>query len=73
MPKPLPVTRNTLGQRLRQRRLVRQWTLEFLAGKAGLAVGTISDLERNKHKPNVTTLMKLAKALGVSLNDLTGA
>lgn len=66
-------SRNTLGYRLWKLRRDKNWTLEYVSLKADVAIGTISDLEHNNHKPNITTLMKLAKALGVSLNDLTGA
>lgn len=48
-------------------------TLMELHDKAEVGIGTISDVESGKRQPNTTTLLKLARALGVSLKTLTGA
>ena len=41
-----------------------------LAQKSGIAVATISKLERGEHKPSVKTIKKLAKALGKQEEEL---
>ncbi len=65
--------RATLGTRLRGIRHYRGLTLTQLKDEADVAVGTLSDIENNHRTPNTTTLLKLSKALQVSLNQLTGA
>jgi transcriptional regulator with XRE-family HTH domain len=55
-------------RRLRQRR---KWSQERLAAEAGdLRQGLISDIERAKANPTLTTLEFLAGALGVTVRDL---
>jgi len=48
-------------------------TLKTLHEQAHVGIGTISDIENGIRQPNTTTLIKLARALRVSLNTLTGA
>ena len=45
---------------------------ERLAARAGLSAHTILRLERGRHVPLLTTLEKIAGALGVQVQDLTG-
>lgn len=45
-------------------------TLEELAEKSGVNINTISYLENGKQKARSTTLAKVARALGVPLDDL---
>ena len=52
---------------LREKRLITQ---EELAAASGLAVATVSRLERGKSKPSVKTIKRLAKALEVNPYDL---
>lgn len=62
-----------LGERLLKIRAWRKMTLKTLHEQAHVGIGTISDIENGIRQPNTTTLIKLAKALRVSLNTLTGA
>jgi len=41
-----------------------------LAAKAGLSIGTVSQLEQGKRKPTLATLMALRRALGCTLDEL---
>jgi len=54
-------------------REARVLTLEELAGKTGLDQGTISRLEREPRDPRVSSLVKLAEALEVSVPFLLGS
>jgi transcriptional regulator with XRE-family HTH domain len=45
-------------------------TQEDLAHEAGISTSTLSRLERGLHQPSLSTLRKIATALGVSLVDL---
>ena len=73
MLKPTFTESTPLGERLRKLRQWRELTLVNLHSKAEVGVGTISDIENGLRQPNTTTLLKLARALGVSLKTLTGA
>lgn len=73
MSKPIFTENTPLGSRLRSLRHWREMTLMALHDKAEVGIGTISDVESGKRQPNTTTLLKLARALGVSLKTLTGA
>ena len=55
---------------LREFRLERAMTQAELAEKAGLRVTTISRLENGEHPARVTTVRKLAEALGVEPSAL---
>lgn len=57
-----------LGTRLRRIRKLRGLTIEELAGRAELTKGFISQLERDKTVPSVTTLKQILDVLGVSLS-----
>lgn len=73
MPRPIFNDTDTLGTRLRKCRQSKKLTITQLKDKANVAVGTISDVENGIRTPNTNTLLKLSKALGVSLKQLTGA
>jgi transcriptional regulator with XRE-family HTH domain len=59
-----------LGQNIRERRKERRMSQTELAQKAGVALMTISRLERGEHDPHVRTLSQIAKGLGVPLLKL---
>jgi transcriptional regulator with XRE-family HTH domain len=59
-----------LSERLRHAREAKGLTLEELAAKTGLNIGTISRLEREPRDPRVSSLGKLADALEVSVGFL---
>lgn len=65
----LPEFRKKFARRVRTLRTERGWTQEHLE-EFGLAWKTIQKLESGTTDPKVSTLLKLSKAFGVSLNDL---
>ena len=59
-----------IGERLRRLREERALRQEDLAELAGVGKNTINRLERNKTEPHMTTVRKLAEALGVEPAEL---
>ena len=55
-----------IGAKVRQLRKKNNYSLRQLAKKAGLSHGFISDIEHNRCKPSIDSLLMLAKALNVS-------
>ena len=56
---------------LKQLRKKKNWTQEKLAQKSGISFHTLIKIERGDIRtPRLGTLIKIAKALGVSLDDL---
>jgi transcriptional regulator with XRE-family HTH domain len=63
----------TLGDRLARIRRRQGYTQEGLAEASGVSVGTLRKLERNdRESARLSTLHKLARALGVTTTDLLG-
>lgn len=60
----------TTGKRILAERKKRKLTQIDLAKKAGVATSTIQRYEQQERDPNVETLRKIARALGVPLYDL---
>jgi transcriptional regulator with XRE-family HTH domain len=54
-------------RRLRERRALRQ---EDLAALAGVGKNTVNRIEKNHTEPHMTTVRKLAEALGVDPGEL---
>jgi len=65
-----PQYRRLLGETIRFKRKKGNFSQEALAEKAGLSTVFISRVERGKESPSVDSLVKIAKALGVSARDL---
>jgi transcriptional regulator with XRE-family HTH domain len=59
-----------LAMKLKQCRKARGLTQGELAAKVGLSLGYVARLEIGMHDPPLSTLAKLAKALGVKLEAL---
>ncbi len=59
-----------VGARLRERRSGLQLTLKQLGNRTGLSVSLISQIELGKSAASVSTLRKLAAALGVTMSHL---
>lgn len=59
-----------LGQRVRELRKARNWTLEQAAGQAGLARSTLSKIENGQMSPTYDALKKLAVGLEISVPQL---
>ncbi len=68
-------TQETIGQRIRRLRNDRELGLTELADRAGISKGYLSSLETDSgdtKRPSGRTLLKLADAMGVTINDLLG-
>lgn len=61
---------NSLGKNLKFLREKRGYTQTKLADKAGIAQSIISDIESGNRNPRTDTIIKLSKALGVTLSEL---
>ena len=59
-----------LAMKLKELRKQRGWTQPVLAKKSGLSPGYIARVETGRHDPKLSTLVKLAKALGVTVSEL---
>jgi transcriptional regulator with XRE-family HTH domain len=62
-----------IGDRLREIRESRNISMRTLATKSGLSANALSMIERSKASPSVSTLYKLAEALGVSITSFFGS
>ncbi|MEY4697571.1 MAG: hypothetical protein RIT14_1999, partial [Pseudomonadota bacterium] len=65
-----PVAPLNLGERVRELRKARGWTLEQAAGQAGLARSTLSKIENGQMSPTYEALKKLAEGLDISVPQL---
>ena len=61
-----------VASRLRELREARGISMRTLAAKSGLSPNALSMIERSKTSPSVSTLYKLADALGVSITAFFG-
>lgn len=59
-----------LGERVRELRKARKWTLEQAANQAGLARSTLSKIENGQMSPTYEALKKLAVGLDISVPQL---
>ena len=55
---------------LKQIRLEKGMTLETLSQLSGISKGHLSKIERQEREPKISTLILLAKALKVDVNNL---
>lgn len=61
---------SALGKRIREHRLARKWKQENLAELASVEPSNISHIERGATKVSLPTLIRLANALEVSMDEL---
>ena len=61
-----------LGGMIRQYRIRKGLTLQELAEKSGITKGYLSKIEKAKKAPPVSTVIGIAKALGISISDIFG-
>ncbi len=59
-----------IGRRVRKARLAKNMETQELATKAGTIQQSISKIEQGDMPPPVHLLLNIAKALGVTMNDL---
>jgi len=62
-----------VGPRLRALRRQRDTTLASLSASTGISVSTLSRLESGERRPALELLLPLARAHGVTLDELVGA
>ena len=62
-----------IGERLRELREARNISMRSLASRSGLSANALSMIERGKASPSVSTLYKLAEALGISITSFFGS
>lgn len=66
-------TLDAVGPRLKQLRQHRDLTLIDLAGETGISASTLSRLEAGLRRPTLEQLLPLARAYGVTLDELVDA
>jgi len=59
-----------IGDRVRQERLSRRWTLDQLAEAAGVSRRMVVNVEQGAANPSVGTLLRISDALGIGLPAL---
>jgi transcriptional regulator with XRE-family HTH domain len=59
----------SIGEKIRGVRNGNGWTLKELAGRVGISIPYLSDVERDRTYPSLATLYKLTAALGMSLSQ----
>lgn len=59
-----------IGDKLKRERIAQTLTQAKLAQKAGISTPALSSIERNAVDPHVSTIRKLADALGVDPRQL---
>lgn len=60
------------GNKLKALRVSKGFTLEQLAFEADIELSQVHRVEKGKINPTLTTLMALAKGLGIPLSELVG-
>lgn len=60
----------TVARRITSLRKAQDFTFDALARRAGVSKGTLVQIEQERANPSISTLCRLAAALGVSVADL---
>lgn len=66
------IPESKIGKQIKTIRLYQKLTLESLAEKTGFTKGYLSKVENSEKAPPLSTLIVLAKALGVALSRIFG-
>jgi len=70
-PEPSPEAINeNLGKKVKKLRGDRGWSLEELANASGVSRSMLSEIEREKANPTLTVTFRIARAFGLSLQEL---
>ena len=56
-----------IGERVRQHRTARGWTLDELADRSGVSRRMVINIEHGEGNPSIATLLRISDALGVGL------
>ncbi|GAB3192710.1 XRE family transcriptional regulator [Geodermatophilus arenarius] len=62
-----PGVNELIGQRVRQHRTARGWTLDELADRSGVSRRMVITIEHGEGNPSIATLLRISDALGVGL------
>ena len=73
MDEDLNITLDAVGPRLRALRRQRDTTLADLSANTGISVSTLSRLESGSRRPTLELLLPMARAHGVTLDELVDA
>ncbi|MBK8090764.1 MAG: helix-turn-helix transcriptional regulator [Verrucomicrobiaceae bacterium] len=68
-PNPEAINEN-LGKRVKKLRADRGWSLEELATASGVSRSMLSEIEREKANPTLTVTFRIARAFGLTLQEL---
>lgn len=68
--KNIIIDRIALGKRIHDHRVAKKWTQQMLSEKCDITPTNISHIERAKINPSLETLVKIANALEVGLDEL---
>jgi transcriptional regulator with XRE-family HTH domain len=60
----------SLAEAVRRFRAARAWTLDELAARSGVSRRLVVQIEQGEANPSISTLLRLAGALGVTLTEL---
>jgi transcriptional regulator with XRE-family HTH domain len=63
-------SKNILAERIRQRRIQKGYSQEYLAESASISIRTLQRIEGGQTQPQGHTLMALAQALDMAIEDL---
>ena len=67
---PTEAVSRHLGNRVKQLRAQRDWSLEALANASGVSRSMLSQIERDEANPTLVVTLRIARAFGMSLGDL---
>jgi len=70
MTKNIDAVYKEIGSRIAKARAKRGWTQEALAAESDVASAHIGFIEQGRRRPTLSTLYKIAGALGMSLEQL---
>ena len=59
-----------LGQRIREQRKIKNWTMEQFSEKVGLSPNYIGEMERGTKVPSLETFIKIVEAFDISADVL---
>lgn len=62
--------RRGIGERIRSERQARDWSLELVAGLAGIGRATLSQIELGQNVPQADTLMRIAASFEMTVESL---
>ena len=62
-----------VGRRVKKLRTDRGWSLEELATASGVSRSMLSEIEREKANPTLTVTFRIARAYGMTLQELIGS